>query len=57
MSLDPKILKALAGEDAFQQTQARGQGVGSMQAALLDNLQLLDHAQFEQRLKLSVAQW
>ena len=50
-------LMGLAGELAAEQTQARGQGVGSMQAALLDNLQLLDQTQFEQRLKLSVAQW
>lgn len=50
-------LMGLAGELAAEQTQARGQGVGSLQAALLDNLQLLDQTQFEQRLKLSVAQW
>ena len=50
-------LMGLAGELAAEQTLARGQGVGSMQAALLDTLQLLDQARFEQRLKLAVAQW
>lgn len=50
-------LMGLAGELAAEQTLARGLGVGSMQAALLDNLQLLNQTQLEQRLKLTLAQW
>jgi len=50
-------LLSVAGEVAAGKAQAAGLGVGSMQAALLDGLQLLDKATFEQRLKLAVAQW
>lgn len=50
-------LLSIAGELAAEKTQAAGQGVGSMQAALLDALQLLDQATFERRLKLTVARW
>ena len=45
----------VVGEVAAQVVQARGQGVGSLQIALLDTLQLLDEASFCQRLKLEVA--
>ncbi len=44
----------VVGELAALEVQARGQGVGSMQMALLDQLQLLDQASFERSLKLSV---
>jgi hydroxyethylthiazole kinase len=50
-------LLSVAGEVAAEKSQAAGLGVGSMQAALLDGLQLLDQATFEKRLKLAVAQW
>jgi len=50
-------LLSVAGEVAAEKTQAAGLGVGSMQAALLDGLQLLDQTTFEQRLQLTVAQW
>ncbi|MCM2342334.1 hydroxyethylthiazole kinase [Rhodoferax sp.] len=46
----------VAGEVAAQQVQANGQGVGSLQIALLDQLQLLDEATFLGRLKLVVSQ-
>ena len=36
---------------------ARGAGVGSLQMALLDELQLLDQLTFERRLKMEIAQW
>lgn len=45
----------VVGEVATQQVHARGQGVGSLQVALLDQLQLLDESTFTQHLKLSVA--
>lgn len=47
----------VVGEVAAEQAQARGLGVGSMAVGLLDALQLLDQATFEQRLKLEVARW
>ena len=47
-------LMALAGEIAAEQVQQRQQGVGSMQAALLDVLQLLDQPTLEQRLQLDM---
>jgi hydroxyethylthiazole kinase len=50
-------LLSVAGEVAAEKTRAAGLGVGSMQAALLDGMQLLDQATFEKRLKLTVAQW
>jgi hydroxyethylthiazole kinase len=42
----------VVGEVATQAVQAQGQGVGSLQMALLDQLQLLDEATFLSRLKL-----
>ena len=45
----------VVGEVAAQQVQANGQGVGSLQIALLDQLQLLDEATFLGRLKLNVS--
>lgn len=50
-------LLGVVGEVAAEKVLARGMGVGSMQIALLDELQLLDQATFEQRLKLEVAGW
>jgi hydroxyethylthiazole kinase len=50
-------LLGVAGEMAAERAQAAGQGVGSMQALLLDALQLVDEANFEKRLKLEVGQW
>jgi hydroxyethylthiazole kinase len=50
-------LLGVVGEVAAQKSMARGMGVGSMQMALLDELQLLDQETFEQRLKLEVTQW
>lgn len=47
----------IVGEVAAEKTQARGLGVGSMAVCLLDELQLLDQATFEARLKLEVADW
>lgn len=45
-------LMGVAGEVAAEKVQQRGLGVGSLQIALLDELQLLDEATFTQRLKL-----
>jgi hydroxyethylthiazole kinase len=45
----------VVGEVAAEKVMARGLGVGSLQMALLDELQLLDQATFEARLKLEVA--
>jgi hydroxyethylthiazole kinase len=50
-------LMGLAGEIAAEKVIVRRQGVGSMQVALLDELQLLDQVTFEQRLKLETQQW
>lgn len=50
-------LLGVAGEVAAEKVMARAGGVGSMQMALLDELQLLDEATFEQRLKLEAAEW
>ena len=47
----------VVGEVAAEKAIARGQGVGSMQAGLLDELQLLDQATFEKRLRMEVAAW
>ena len=44
----------VVGEVAAAAVQAKGQGVGSLQMALLDQLQLLDEASFLQRLKLEL---
>lgn len=45
----------VAGEIAAEKTQATGLGVGSMAVSLLDELQLMEQATFEARLKLEVA--
>ena len=50
-------LLGVAGEIAAEKVMARGQGVGSMQSVLLDELQLLDQTTFEQRLTLDVTEW
>lgn len=50
-------LLGVAGEVAAEKVLARGMGVGSMQIALLDELQLLDASTFAQRLKLEVSGW
>ena len=50
-------LLGVAGEIAAEKVIARGQGVGSMQSVLLDELQLLDQTTFEQRLTLDVTEW
>ncbi|MET0312670.1 MAG: hydroxyethylthiazole kinase [Burkholderiaceae bacterium] len=50
-------LLGVAGEVAAEKAQAAGQGVGSMQALLLDALQLLERAEFERRLKLETSSW
>jgi hydroxyethylthiazole kinase len=50
-------LMSVAGEIAAEQALAHQQGVGSMQVALLDALQLLDQRSLEQRLKLEVLAW
>jgi len=47
----------LAGEVAAEKAQAAGQGVGSMQALLLDAIQLLDRPEFERRLRMETSQW
>ncbi len=47
----------VVGEMAAEQAQAAGQGVGSMQAYMLDALQLMNADTFTQRLKLEVAAW
>lgn len=47
-------LLGVAGEIAAERAQAAGQGVGSMQALLLDALQLLEQPEFERRLRLEV---
>lgn len=49
-------LMVIAGELAAEKAMRRGLGVGSMQIGLLDELQLLDHAAFAQRLKMEYAQ-
>ena len=50
-------LLGVAGEVAAEKVLALGGGVGSLQAALLDELQLLDAQTFEQRLKMDVSTW
>ena len=50
-------LLGVAGEIAAEKAQAAGQGVGSMEALLLDALQLVDRPAFERRLRLEVASW
>ena len=46
----------VVGEVAAEKTQTRGLGVGSMAVSLLDELQLLDQATFEARLRLQTEQ-
>lgn len=48
-SVSAMTLMALAGEIAAEKTQRRQMGVGSMQAALLDELQLIDEPTFKAR--------
>ena len=50
-------LLGVVGEVAAEKVIARAGGVGSMQIALLDELQLLDQKTFEQRLRLEVVAW
>jgi hydroxyethylthiazole kinase len=45
-------LMGVVGEVSAEKAVVRRQGVGSMQVAMLDELQLLDQATFEQRLKM-----
>jgi hydroxyethylthiazole kinase len=45
-------LMGVVGEVAAEKVVVRRQGVGSMQVAMLDELQLLDQATFEQRLRM-----
>lgn len=45
----------VVGEVAAEKAIAKGLGVGSMQAGLLDELQLLDQATFLQRLRMEVS--
>jgi len=47
----------VVGELAAEQALAAGQGVGSMQAYMLDALQLMNADTFTQRLRLEVAAW
>lgn len=51
------VLIALAGEIAAEKAQARAAGVGTMAAAMLDELQLIDQATFERRCRLEVGSW
>lgn len=48
-------LLGVAGELAAERARAAGAGVGTMQALLLDALQLLDASEFTRRLRLEVA--
>lgn len=50
-------LLGVVGEVAAEKVSQRGCGVGSMQMAMLDELQLLDQATFERRLNLEVVEW
>ena len=47
----------VAGEIAAEKAQSCGAGVGSMAVNLLDELQLMDEATFELRLKMELATW
>jgi len=49
-------LLGVAGELAAERAAAAGQGAGSMQALLLDALQLVDEQAFLRRLRLEVQQ-
>ncbi len=50
-------LLGVVGEVATEKMMVRGLGVGSLQIALLDELQLMDANTFERHLKLEVAPW
>ena len=50
-------LLGIAGEVAAEKVQAQGLGVGSMAVSLIDELQLLDQATFENRLRMKVTVW
>jgi hydroxyethylthiazole kinase len=50
-------LMGVVGEVAAEKAVVRRQGVGSMQVIMLDELQLLDQATFEQRLKMEFKPW
>ncbi len=50
-------LLGVAGELAAEKTQASGEGVASMAARLLDELQLIDQKTFENRLRMEIATW
>jgi len=50
-------LLGVVGEVAAEKVMVRGGGVGSMQVALLDELQLLDQETFERHLKMEVSEW
>ena len=50
-------LMGVVGEVAAEKAVVRRQCVGSMQVAMLDELQLLDQATFEQRLKMEFKPW
>jgi hydroxyethylthiazole kinase len=50
-------LLGVVGEAAAQAMQAQGRGVGSMQAALLDGLQLIDGAAFARQLRMETSLW
>ena len=47
----------VVGEVATEKVMVRGGGVGSLQIALLDELQLLDQDTFERHLKMEIAEW
>ncbi len=50
-------LMGVVGEVAAEKAVVRKQGVGSMQVLMLDELQLLDQATFEARLKMEFKPW
>lgn len=50
-------LLGVAGEVAAEQARAHGQGVGSMQRLLLDQLQLMERDVFAERLALELDRW
>ena len=50
-------LLGVVGEIAGQNAKAQGRGVGSMQVAMLDGLQVVDRDMFEQRLVMETSEW
>jgi hydroxyethylthiazole kinase len=50
-------LMGVVGEVAAEKAVVRRQGVGSMQVIMLDELQLIDQATFEARLKMEFKPW